>query len=70
MAVTPDAVQPSQPTNQLPQIVRWIALGATTLAVGIAVSLIGMSSVGSWLVVVGAALMTWNLHRLGRTGAS
>jgi hypothetical protein len=70
MAVTPNAVHSSQPMNQLPQIVRWITLGGTTLAVGIAVSLIGMSSVGSWLVVVGAALMIWNLHRLGRTGAS
>jgi hypothetical protein len=56
--------------NQVPQIVRWIALGATTLVVAIALSLLGMSSVGSWLAVTGAALMTWNLHRLGRTGAS
>lgn len=64
MAVTPNVINP------LPQIVRWITLGATTLAVAIALSLLGMSSVGSWLAVTGAALMTWNLHRLGRTGPS
>jgi hypothetical protein len=60
--------QPSPAPVQ--QIVRWITLGATTLAVAIALSLVGLSNIGSWLAVLGAALMAWNLHRLGRTGAS
>jgi hypothetical protein len=64
MAVASDA------TNPVPQIVRWITLGAATLAFAVALSLVGLSNLGSWLAVVGAALMTWNLHRLGRTGAS
>lgn len=64
MAITPTVVSSPQ------QIVQWIRIGGAALVVAIALCLVGLSGVGSWLAVIGIALMTWNLHRLGRTGAS
>lgn len=64
MAITPTVVSSPQ------QIVQWIRIGGAALVVAIALCLVGLSGVGSWLAVIGTALMTWNLHRLGRTGAS
>lgn len=64
MAITPTVVSSPQ------QIVQWIRIGGAVLVVAIALCLVGLSGVGSWLAVIGVALMTWNLHRLGRTGAS
>lgn len=63
------AVAPA-PTSTPQQIVQWIRIGGAALVIAIALCLIGLSNVGSWLAVIGIALLTWNLHRLGRTGAS
>jgi len=52
------------------RIVQWIRLGGGITVLAIALGVLGIPSLSSWLAVLGVGLMTWNLHRLGRTGAA
>lgn len=47
---------------------RFLLIGATSLAVGIGTAAIGQGSLGSFVIVLGAALMVAGLHTYGRAG--
>jgi hypothetical protein len=47
---------------------RFLLIGATLLAVGIGTAATGQGSLGSFVIVLGAALMVAGLHTYGRAG--
>lgn len=45
-----------------------LAVAATSVAVGIALSVSGSHGLGAWVTVGGLVLLVYALHRLGRSG--